>query len=132
LLIDVPAATPETIKTALHSSFALYWRDPQACASRLRTAVEGIADHLGQPREVSGKFVLLGTRLNNLKSQHPELYEAASVLRRVGNEGADGDQIDRDNLLASYELFEIELRRLFNDDEARRKALITKLRAQQP
>lgn len=76
LLIDIPDATPEPIKTALHSSFALYWRDPQSCAGKLRMAVEGVADHLGQPRKVRGKFITLNARLNNLKSQHPDLVEA--------------------------------------------------------
>jgi hypothetical protein len=130
LLIDVPDATPAPIKTALSSSFALYWRDPEACAGKLRMSVEGIVDHLGQPRKVRGRFINLGTRLNNLKSQHPELFEAADALRDVGNDGAHGDPIDRDRLLASYELFEIELRRLFTDDASRRRALITKLRPQ--
>jgi len=130
LLIDVPNATPGPIKAALSSSFSLYWRDPQACAARLRTAVEGVVDHLGPPRKARSKFISLGTRLNNLKFQHPELFEAADVLRHVGNDGAHGDAIDRDRLLASYELFEIELRQLFADDASRRRALITKLRPQ--
>src|SRR5208337_589203 len=74
LLIDIPDATPEQIKTALSSSFALYWRDPQACAGKLRLAVEGIADHLGQPRKAGGKFINLNARLNSLKGQHPDLF----------------------------------------------------------
>ena len=47
LLIDIPEATPRPIEVATNSSFPLYWRDPQACAARLRTAVERVVDHLG-------------------------------------------------------------------------------------
>jgi hypothetical protein len=70
--------------------------------------------------------------LNVLKPQHPELVEAADVLREVGNQGAHGDAVDRDRLLAAYELFEIELRKLFTDDTARRRTLIDKLRVPKP
>jgi hypothetical protein len=129
LLIDVPDPTPDLIKAAVTSSFALYWRDPEACAGRLRTAVERVVDHLLPSRQPSGKFVSLGRRLTALSPKHPELAEAADVLRYVGNEGAHGDTVERDRLLACYELFEIELRKLFADDELRRKALITKLRS---
>jgi Domain of unknown function (DUF4145) len=132
LLIDIPEATPKPIKTSLSSSFPLYWRDPQACAGKLRTAVEDVLEHLGQPRKVRGKFISLAVRLKNLKALHPELAESADILRDLGNAGAHGDQVDRDQLLDSYELFEIELRELFTDDATRRRALITKLRPPAP
>lgn len=132
LLIDIPEATPKPIKTSVSSSFPLYWRDPQACAGKLRTAVEDVLEHLGQPRKMRGKFVSLTVRLKNLKAQHPELAESADILRDVGNAGAHGDQVDRNQLLDSYELFEIELRKLFTDDATRRRALITKLRPPMP
>jgi hypothetical protein len=132
LLIDIPEATPKPIKTSLGSSFPLYWRDPQACAGRQRTAVEDVLEHLGQPRKVRGKFVSLAVRLKNLKTLHPELAESADILRNLGNAGAHGGQVDRDQLLDSYELFEIELRKLFTDDATRRRALITKLRPPTP
>lgn len=132
LLIDIPEATPKPIKTSLGSSFPLYWRDPQACAGKLRTAVEDVLEHLGQPRKVRGKFVSLAVRLKNLKTLHPELAESADILRNLGNAGAHGGQVDRDQLLDSYELFEIELRKLFTDDATRRSALITKLRPPRP
>jgi hypothetical protein len=52
LLIDIPAnLTPEPIAGALQRSFALYWRDPQACAVTIRKAIEGITEHFGQPRK---------------------------------------------------------------------------------
>jgi hypothetical protein len=40
-----------------------------------------------------------------------------------------GDEVDRDKLLTAYELLEIELRQLFNDDSLRREALIKRLRS---
>jgi hypothetical protein len=76
LLIDIPDATPEPIKTALNGSFALYWRDRQACAGKLRMAVEGLVDHLGQPRKVRGRFINLVARFD-----HSEGYKLLSLMR---------------------------------------------------
>jgi Domain of unknown function (DUF4145) len=129
LLIDMPEATPSRIKKVLNRSFPLYWRDPEACAGKLRTALERIVDHVSPPKKPGGKSIPLGVRMNNLKASHPELFEAFDVLRAMGNDGAHGDAIDRDRLLSAYELFEIELRQLFTDDAVRRRTLIDKLRA---
>lgn len=129
LLIDIPATlTPKPIAGALQRSFALYWRDPQACAVTIRTAIEGIAEHLGQPSKKNGKFVSLETRLNNLDKKHAPIVEAAKAIKDIGNDGAHGDTVERDKLLTAYELLEIDLRQIFNDDDSRRRELITKLR----
>jgi Domain of unknown function (DUF4145) len=127
-LIDIPQQLPPPILASLAESFALYWSHPQACAVAIRTAIEGIADHLGQPRQVKGKFVPLAQRLKNLKPQHPDLFKAAAAIKDFVNLGAHGDTVDRENLLTAYELVEIELRVLFEDTNSRRDALIGKLK----
>lgn len=127
-LIDVPAATPEAISAALTRSFSLFWSDYGACAGVIRVAIEEIAEHLGQPRSVAGKFVQLGNRLKKLRPNHPEVVEAAEAIKDVGNGGAHGNKIEQAKLLSCYELLEIELRGLFNDDATRRRALIDDLR----
>ncbi len=130
LLIDIPATlTPKPIAGALQRSFALFWRDPQACAVTVRTAIEGIADHLGQPSKQNGRFVSLEIRLNNLDPKHAHIVEAAKAIKDIGNDGAHGDKVDPLKLLSAYELLEIDLREIFNDDAVRRQALITKLRS---
>lgn len=130
LLINIPdKLTSEPIAGALHRSFSLYWRDPQSCAVAIRAAIEGITEHLGQSRKLNRKFVSLEKRLNNLDAEHADIVEAAKAIKDIGNDGAHGDEVDREKLLTAYELLEIELRRLFNDDSIRRKALITQLKS---
>jgi hypothetical protein len=128
LLIDVPPATPGPIADALLRSFGLFWADAQACAGAIRVAIEGIAEHLGEPPEVAGKFVSLGRRLKKLAAKHPDVVEATNAIKDIGNDGAHGKDIDRDKLLSCYELLEIELRTLFGDDPSRRRTLIDSLR----
>jgi hypothetical protein len=126
-LINIPHELPPPILAPLEESFALYWGHPQACAASIRTAVEGITDHLGQPRKVNGKFVSLARRLRNLTPQYPDLAKVATVIKNFGNIGAHGNTIEHEKLLAAYELVEIELRLLFEDTDSRHDILIGKL-----
>jgi hypothetical protein len=123
-LIDIPAETPAAISEALTRSFALFWPDYTACAGAIRVAIEALAEHLVQPRIVKGKFIPLGLRLDRLKATHPDIVEAAGAIKDVGNSGAHGDKVEQAKLLSSYELLEIELRSLFNNDATRRRMLI--------
>jgi len=127
-VIDVPAATPARISGALTRSFALFWSDYAACAGVIRVAIEAVAEHLGQPPVVAGKFVMLGRRLKKLKSTHPEIVEAAEAIKDAGNGGAHGNEVEQAKLLSCYELLEIELRTLFNNDATRRRILIDDIR----
>jgi len=127
-LIDVPQQLPSPILTPLEESFALYWGHPQACAASIRTTVEGIAEHLGQSKEVNGKYIPLAKRLKNLTSHHPTLAKVASVIKDFGNIGAHGNAVEREKLIAAYELIEIELRALFEDTDSRRDILIGQLK----
>jgi hypothetical protein len=126
--IDIPQQLPPPILAPLEESFALYWSHPQACAGLIRTAIEGIADHLGQPGQVRGKFIPLAQRLKNLTPQHPDLAKAATAIKDFGNIGAHGNIVEHQKLLVAYELVEMELRLLFEDTDSRRDALIGKLK----
>jgi hypothetical protein len=46
-IIATPAGTPTEVMNALNSSFAIFWTDLGASASRLRTSLERIMDHYG-------------------------------------------------------------------------------------
>jgi hypothetical protein len=127
-LIDIPGAVTTPITDALQRSFGLYWRDPQSCATTLRTAIEGIADRLGRPASRNGRFVSLAKRLRSLKATHPDLADAAEAIKDFGNEGAHGGNVLQSKLLHAFELLEIELRRIFSDDDTRRQELIKQLR----
>lgn len=127
--INVPQQLPSPILAPLEQSFALYWGHPQACAASIRVAIEGITDHLGQPREVNGKYIPLARRLKNLTSGHPALAKAATAIKDFGNIGAHGDTVEHEKLLTAYELVEIELRLLFEDTDSRRDVLIGKLKS---
>jgi hypothetical protein len=130
LLFDIAEElVPETVKLPLLRSFALYWRDPQACAVAIRATIEAIVDTLNVAREQNGRRVSLDQRLGQLANgPHAEIIEAAKAIKNIGNDGAHGDEVEREKLLASYELLEIEMRSIFNSDTARKQALIARLK----
>jgi Domain of unknown function (DUF4145) len=130
LLFDIAEElVPEAVRVPLLRSFALYWRDPQACATAIRATIEALVDTLGVPREKNGKRVSLGQRLAQLATgPHAEIVEAAKAIKDIGNDGAHGDEVERAKLLASYELLEVEMRSLFNKDADRKKTLIARLK----
>jgi len=70
----------------------------------------------------------LAKRLKNLTSHHPTLAKVASVIKDFGNIGAHGNAVEREKLIAAYELIEIELRALFEDTDSRRDILIGQLK----
>jgi len=127
-IIEMPPETPAPISEALLRSFSLFWSDHQACAGAIRVAIEGIAGYLGEPRVVGKTARSLAKRLKLLEPRHSELVEAANAIKDVGNEGAHGDEVDQTKLLDCYELLELELRGLFNNDAVRRRALIDGIR----
>lgn len=129
-IIPVPEdGTPEPVAGALRRAFALYWRDPQACAATIRVAIEAVVDHLGVGRKdpKGGGWRSLERRLQLLGEGHTDLVEAARAIKGLGNEGAHGDAVDLDKLLDAFELIEFELRRLFADEAGRRRELLARL-----
>jgi hypothetical protein len=54
--------------------------------------------------------------------------KVGEATKDVGNGDAHGNIVEQAKLLSYYELLEIELRTLFNNDATRRRALIDDLR----
>lgn len=124
-IISWPDYTPHPVTEALRRSFSLFWSDPQACVATIRTCIERLLDQFSPPGD---KYVALAIRLQSIAMTHPDLMEAGRLIKDLGNEGAHGHDIDRDQLLAVYELLELELKVLFNDDNERRKQLRDQLK----
>lgn len=128
-LIEVPEKTTSVIKDAVLRSFPLYWSDARACGGAIRIAIEEAVDHL-TPRRLDrkGRPVTLGTHLQDLEKndkykRHAEAFQR--IVKTLGNAGAHGDAVSHDNLLVAFELLEIELGVMFEDD--RRNELMSKL-----
>lgn len=120
-LAAIPEDTPSEVEEALKSSFSLFWGDAASCAAKLRLSVERILDHLGIP---SGN---LASRIEGLKTSHPDHAEVFDALRHVGNVGAHKGQVGREEILDAYEIYQDRLADIFGGRRTRLKELAQRL-----
>lgn len=127
-IITIPSKCPAVIRVPLESAFPLFWADHNACASRVRGAVEAWLSYLKIAGADARGFVSLHRRLQTLKVTQPELAELFQPLKLMGNDGAheDGDVSDTD-LLDAFEVIEHVLHKEFGAYDEDAKALAQRL-----
>lgn len=123
-IVQVPPATPDSVRSEIEVSFSLFWIDLGACANRIRISVERILDELGIP---GGRP--LNDRIRAFEAIDPSHAETFHALREVGNVGSHEGNSSRETVLDAFEIFEDALRNLFGDQKERIDALRKKIRA---
>ena len=110
----------EPIRDVLRVSFDLFWLDGEACANRLRLALELILKDWGfPPTDADEKFITLHNRIDNWHARYGALTVATSLMaiKWLGNIASHETGIPRDRLLDAYEIFSRLLKRLYPPDE---------------
>ena len=119
-LLVLNSDVPEPIHETLRGSFDLFWLDSEACANRLRLALELILKDRGFPAtDADGKFTALHNRIDNWHARYGALTVATSLMaiKWLGNAASHETGISRDRLLDAYEIFSQLLKRLYPPDE---------------
>ena len=124
ILILMPKKTPVNIFNLIQSASAVAWSDFNAAANRLRVCAEKLLDELGVSREPRDT---LDKRIKRLSETSGEHEETLTALRHVGNLGSHGEDVTREVLLKSFELFEYMLEELYGGRKARIKAIAEEL-----
>ena len=124
-LFPIPAETPQNVEDAVKRAFSLYWPDPTASAAQMRTGIEIALSDRRVPRRrklPSGKFkwLTLHERIERFKEQDVRVAEYLLAVKWLGNEGAHGVAITREDLLTGFELVDLALDGLY---ETRRKRI---------
>jgi len=87
-LFPIPKATPTEVTDVVNQAFRLYWFDRDACASRLRTAVElfltkeGIAD-----KRTNGAWENMSVRLSEYEAKEPSIGKKLQAVKWLGHTG---------------------------------------------
>ena len=118
-IIPISDEVPKDIQEHLHRSFTLFWTDNEACANRLRVALELVLKAWGFPREDEhGKPVNLHQRIEKWQALYGRgtLGMSLMALKWLGNAGSHEEGISRDRILDAYEIFASALKRLFPED----------------
>lgn len=131
-MIDVPTRCPRPVSSALRDAFALYWSQPDACAGRIRVALEALLTHLGVPDEevnAGGKVSALSLhrRIDLFAKQNAEVGGQLMALKWLGNTGAHGNQVTKADILDGLELLEHSLVEVLEKRSEKMAALAKKL-----
>ena len=120
-LIALTNDIPKPTRKALCDSFNLFWLDKEACANRLRLALELILKDWGFPATGSdGKFISLHHRIENWHALYGTKTIATSLmaLKWLGNSATHEYGLSRDRLLDAFDIFAQLLRKLYPPDES--------------
>ena len=139
-IIFVPEEAPDEVREAMQASFALFWSDLGASATRLRTSVERLLDHFGVAKTwlvkkpaKPGKRVPydLSARINRFVSATTTAISGGTLhaLRVVGNVGTHSNSLTRDALLDAYTLYEDALAELIGERSKKLAKLVKKIKS---
>lgn len=131
-IFDIPKRCPETIKNELRAGFALFWLDEGAAANRLRTSLERLMDHLGVKKRIINakrKYqpIKLHDRIDIFSKKEPSLGEQLMSLKWLGNTGSHEGKVQKNDLLAAYEIMEHVLNETIDKHSAKIKKLAKEL-----
>ncbi len=116
-IIKIPRDCSKDVADALRESFALYWTSLEACANKLRQAVELLLTDRGIPRYTlkSGKRVLrsLGARIDAFAKRDKQAADLLDAIRWLGNVGSHPGEISRSDLLAGFDIIEHALEAIY-------------------
>ena len=119
-LIALNSDVPEPIRDTLRVSFGLFWLDGEACANRLRLALELILKDWGFPAiDAEGKFIALHKRIDSWHALYGAQTVATSLMaiKWLGNVASHETGISRDRIFDAYEIFSRLLKTLYPPDE---------------
>jgi hypothetical protein len=129
-IFNIPAKCPAFLRDSLRASFPLYLTNREACASRIRIALELLMDHLQVPRKRKTKAnklsdLTLHSRLEVLSERSANVGPQLMALKWLGNAGSHDGSVSRDDLLNAFEIFEHSLEELI-EQRSQRIAILAK------
>ncbi len=116
-IIEIPDSCPTSIKKVLNESFGLYWLDISSCANKIRIATEVLLNELKVHDSKGGKKLSLHKRLEEFKKTNPDTSELLLAIKWIGNAGSHFSDLNSNDVLDAYELFEFAIEKLYNDRE---------------
>jgi hypothetical protein len=120
-LITVPENCPTALKAELDKAFVASWGDWLAAANHIRSGIEKLLDHLGEPKITTnqkGKCTTLSLhqRIQSLKNRDEQCGTALLAVKWVGNAGSHADDISREKVYDAFDIIEVVLKDVFSRD----------------
>lgn len=133
-IIQVPEKTPDTVHNELKLAYQLFWSDPGAAATRIRTSVERLMDHfkIAKFKRQAGKLkpISLFARIEAFIVKNGQLVhqDHLHALRAIGNLGTHSNEATRADVLEAFQVYEHALDELIGKKSASIAKLAKKLK----
>lgn len=118
-LFEIDQSIPAKIQLELLGAFSYFHIDTSSSANKLRRAIEEFC------RELNGEKAKLAHQIQKLKKAYPLEADLLDTLRLVGNEGTHSDNVNEDDILTAFRIFE-EVLTVF-----KRQKILTELKINQ-
>lgn len=122
-IISIPPQAPRTVVNELELAFSLFWVDLSSCANKIRVSLERLLDFLQVPEAKT-----LAVRIMEFEKKAKDEAEVFHALREVGNVGSHGSDTGRKMVLDTFEMYEIQLQKIFDTRDSRLKLLTARIR----
>lgn len=136
MIIALPEKIPEEIAEILHAAFCLFWIDKEACANKLRIAVELLMDEVKIPAAKKGRDgrerpLSLDARLREFSSISQDAANLLLAVKWIGNAGSHASlsRLDGDDLLDVFEILEWVLEDTYTGTRKRLAAIAEAINA---
>ena len=131
-MFTFPAKCPNEVKEELRAAFALFWPQSNACAGRIRVALECLMDYLGvqkRRKNKHGKYfdLSLHDRIDAFARSEPTTGPQLMALKWLGNAGSHNREVNQKDLLDAFEIMEHALGEVIDRRSARVAELAKKL-----
>lgn len=131
-IIELPNRCPSDVAHELRSAFSLFWAQPEACAGRIRVALECLMNSLGVPKRkktTAGKFIELSLhgRIEAFAKNNLHFGGQLMALKWPGNAGSHDSDVSKNDLLDAFEIMEHALSELIGKRSDKVAALAKKL-----
>lgn len=120
-IFSIGSYVPESVRDVVIEAFKLYWIDIASSANKIRLALEiALSNKYGPPDNKS-----LHRRIEDLYPTNETLSDRMMSIKWMGNSGSHEDDkgLNREDLLMGFEILEIVLVELFNNEDERIKGL---------
>ncbi|WP_291116428.1 DUF4145 domain-containing protein [Empedobacter sp. UBA7248] len=112
-MFKISKEIPKNIIHLIDQAFSLYFIDNNACANKIRTAIEQILDDLNAPRKKLtvkrkySEFTNLHSRIEHFSKKKPKICKLMMALKIIGNQGSHTNETDDESILDAFEILEL-------------------------
>lgn len=130
-IFNIPAKTPDNIRSEIINSFKLFFASPPAASNNIRMALELILDYLKIKKfdNKQGKriFISLHQRIWLLPKKLNDFKEYFFAIKWLGNTGSHPSKITIDDVMDAYDILETILNEIFEKRTISIKSLVKKI-----